>query len=227
MKRLLAVVLLFAFGCDAELVPLQNDSVGQNAPVKEVASEPEAETATASPKLPKRKFELTIGDDGTITKTYLDDSPLVHGKAIGSSWRGKVVAITDGDTIKVLNDQNEQVKVRLESIDTPERKQPFGEVAKDYLGQLIHEKNVIVKETGEDRYGRTLAFIALPIGDGSLDINREMVRSGHAWHYVTYSKSETLGFEEQEARKEKCGLWAGTGPDDQVPPWEWRKRGRK
>ena len=33
----------------------------------------------------------------------------------------------------MLNDQNEQVKVRLESIDTPERKQPFGEVAKDYL----------------------------------------------------------------------------------------------
>ena len=76
MKRLLAVALLFAFGCDAELVPSQNDSVGQNVPVKEVASEPEAETSKASPKLLKRKFELTVGDDGTITKTYLDDSPL-------------------------------------------------------------------------------------------------------------------------------------------------------
>ena len=97
MKRLLAVVLLFAFGCDAELVPSQNDSVGQNVPVKKVASKPEAKTATASQKSLKRNFELTVGDDGTITKTYLDDSPLVHGKAIKLTWRGKVVAITDGD----------------------------------------------------------------------------------------------------------------------------------
>ena len=93
MKRLFAVVLLFAFGCDAELVPSPNDSVGQNVPVKEVASKPEAEAATASPRLLKQKFELTIGDDGTITKTYLDEGPLIHGKAIRSFWQGKVVAI--------------------------------------------------------------------------------------------------------------------------------------
>lgn len=38
----------------------------------------------------------------------------------------KVIKISDGDTITVLNDK-EQTKVRLYSIDTPEKKQDYGQ----------------------------------------------------------------------------------------------------
>ena len=198
LKYLLLVLAALAAGCDVELLPSPDGH----------------QSGTVIIESPDAK-DMVNGDAILV--------PAMHGKEIKSTWRGKVVSITDGDTIKVLNGQNEQVKVRLESIDTPERKQPFGEAAKDLLGTWVHERTVVVKETGQDRYGRTLAFIELPLTDGNLDICREMVRMGYAWHYVAYSKSETLGSDEEAARNMKLGLWAGTGPDDQVPPWEWRR----
>ena len=38
----------------------------------------------------------------------------------------KVVGITDGDTITVLDGQKNQIKVRLANIDAPEKNQAFG-----------------------------------------------------------------------------------------------------
>ena len=40
-------------------------------------------------------------------------------------YQGNVVKIADGDTLTLLVD-NQQHKIRLSDIDTPERKQPFG-----------------------------------------------------------------------------------------------------
>jgi len=42
------------------------------------------------------------------------------------AWEGKVVGVTDGDTIKVLQD-GKQVKIRLVAIDCPEKGQPYGQ----------------------------------------------------------------------------------------------------
>ena len=113
--------------------------------------------------------------------------------------------ITDGDTITVLKGETE-VKIRLESIDAPERKQPYGTKSKNVLGKLVHEKVVDIYETSKDRYGRTLAFIKV---DGK-DVCLEMVKQGFAWNYVKYSKSDELAKAEKEAREAKRGLWAGT-----------------
>lgn len=45
---------------------------------------------------------------------------------------GRVVGITDGDTVKVLtpSPENREIKVRLAGIDAPERGQPFGKALK-------------------------------------------------------------------------------------------------
>lgn len=52
------------------------------------------------------------------------------------AFPGKVVGITDGDTVKVLrSDTHIQVKIRLAGIDTPEEKQAFGQ--KEGLGLWI------------------------------------------------------------------------------------------
>lgn len=45
---------------------------------------------------------------------------------------GKVVALADGDTLTVLDADHVQHKIRLAGIDTPERKQPFGQRAKHH-----------------------------------------------------------------------------------------------
>jgi micrococcal nuclease len=49
------------------------------------------------------------------------------------AWMAKVVSVTDGDTIKVYNAEQGQVKVRLYGIDTPEKGQAFGKAAGKHL----------------------------------------------------------------------------------------------
>ncbi len=46
--------------------------------------------------------------------------------ASADTLTGKVVKITDGDTIYVLDANYEQHKIRLAGIDAPERKQAYG-----------------------------------------------------------------------------------------------------
>lgn len=73
-----------------------------------------------------------------------------------------VVAITDGDTLKVRCGQEgayEQVTIRLAEIDSPERKQSFGNRSKDALGALCHEAIATIKPQTKDRYGRTVARV--------------------------------------------------------------------
>ena len=72
-----------------------------------------------------------------------------------------------------------------------------------------------------DRYARVVGRIYL----GDLDINREMVRQGHAWVYRKYVKDRSLLEVEADARDASRGLWR-LPEAEQVPPWEWRKRDR-
>ncbi len=55
---------------------------------------------------------------------------------------GRVVAVTDGDTIKVLDADNTQYKVRLTGIDAPEKKQPFGNASRKNLANMVARKDV-------------------------------------------------------------------------------------
>lgn len=129
---------------------------------------------------------------------------------------GKVVAITDGDTLTVLVG-TEQVKVRLDGIDAPERRQAFGTQAREKLGELCFGKTVLVRASGKDRYGRTLGTVVV----AGVNANLEMVNAGLAWHYKQYSKDAELSRAEADARKARKGLWEDAEP---VPPWEFRKR---
>ncbi len=46
--------------------------------------------------------------------------------AFGDTLTGKVVKITDGDTLYVLDANYKEHKIRLAGIDAPERKQAYG-----------------------------------------------------------------------------------------------------
>jgi len=61
----------------------------------------------------------------TLATTCLAGPPAATEKALSL----KVVGVHDGDTITGVNQANEQVKVRLDAIDAPELKQPFGQAA--------------------------------------------------------------------------------------------------
>lgn len=134
---------------------------------------------------------------------------------------GKVVGIHDGDTITVLTPTKTEVRVRLYGIDAPETKQAFGSRAKQQLSTLVFGKEVQVQVIEKDRYGRTVGRVLI----GSRNVNVEMVRLGFAWWYRHYAKKDVeLAKAEAEAKNAKRGLWADKAP---VPPWEFRKKGRK
>jgi endonuclease YncB( thermonuclease family) len=134
-----------------------------------------------------------------------------------AEFPARVVSITDGDTLVVLSDK-QQVRIRLHGIDSPERAQPYGTRARQFTGELAHQRDVTVVVRDYDRYGRVVAEIILPDGR---NLNHEIVRAGFAWWYRQYARGdETLEQLEREARDARRGLWADSAP---VPPWRWRK----
>jgi endonuclease YncB( thermonuclease family) len=130
-------------------------------------------------------------------------------------FHGKVVGVTDGDTVSVLRDGC-AVTVRLQGIDAPEGRQPFGTRAKQFASSLAFGQVVTVHVKGRDRNGRILANVILPDGR---TLNHELVRAGFAWWFRRYSTDQTLEALEAEARAAHRGLWADPNP---VAPWEWR-----
>lgn len=136
-----------------------------------------------------------------------------------TEYSGKVVGVTDGDTVTVLDGNLRQHKVRLADIDAPEKAQPFGTRARMELGEMVFGKEVSVGPATRDRYGREVAALYLT-EDRRKSVNLLMVEKGMAWWYTQYSKDPAFRAAEQEARSAKVGLWADLEP---VPPWQWRK----
>jgi endonuclease YncB( thermonuclease family) len=137
-------------------------------------------------------------------------------------WSGFCVGIADGDTITVLKDGRERIKIRLYGIDCPESGQDYGTRARQMAGNLAYQKTVSITPVDTDRYGRTVGLVVV---DGVL-VNRALVESGMAWVYSRYCRigecAEWRDLEEA-ARKARRGLWEQPSP---VPPWE-RRRGHR
>jgi endonuclease YncB( thermonuclease family) len=145
-----------------------------------------------------------------------------HVSAADAQWQGRVVAVADGDTLTVEpargGDRN---KIRLWGVDAPESRQPFGQAAKGFVNKVALFKEVTVIPVDKDRYGRTVAVVALP--DGSV-LQEMLLKEGLAWVYTQYcSTCDAWKRMERQAEKEKKGLWAD---DRSVQPWVWRKANR-
>jgi endonuclease YncB( thermonuclease family) len=172
-----------------------------------------------SPLTPNNSPHKTETPRPTAEKTPIKDLPKAPAKEKPTfpkdeSKEGKVIGVTDGDTLTLLVDKT-QYKIRLYGIDAPESKQAYGTQAKKALSGKVFGKQVQVTSNGVDKYGRTLGTVEI---DKRI-INTEMVEEGMAWHYKQFTKSETLATAEEKARNAKSGLWADEKP---TPPWEWR-----
>ena len=130
---------------------------------------------------------------------------------------GLVVAIADGDTLILLNEDLQQVKIRLAEIDAPEKKQAFGTRSRQSLGELCHEKRAEVRVVDVDRYKRIVGRVSC----AGVDANAAQVRRGMAWVYDRYAKDKTLYRLQDEARSSGRGLWVDRNT---IAPWDWRKR---
>ena len=146
-------------------------------------------------------------------------SACLWNSAHTSELRGKVIGVSDGDTITLLTPDHKQLKVRLAEIDAPEKSQPWGKRAKQALSDLVFSKTILVRSIGGDRYGRVLGHVYF----SDRYINREVVRNGHAWAYRKYLVDRSLLQDEDHARKNQLGLWSLTHPKP-IPPWKWREK---
>lgn len=141
----------------------------------------------------------------------------VNGK--DTSIKGKVIGVSDGDTITILWD-GKPLKIRFAHVDCPElkRSQPFGRAAKKFTSDACYAQIVTIENEGKyDRYKRLIGVV---INEKGENVNKELVRAGLAWHFKKYSTDESYDVLESAARAQKLGLWADANP---TPPWIWRK----
>jgi micrococcal nuclease len=137
---------------------------------------------------------------------------------------GKVIRVSDGDTLTIRGLENQ--KIRLASIDAPEKKsgskrpaQPYSEPSREYLAQLVAGQTITVLCFEKDRYDRHICDI--PVNQTTA--NRLLVDAGLAWANQQaggkYLRDNDLLGLEQQARAAKRGLWVEPNP---VAPWVWR-----
>jgi micrococcal nuclease len=135
---------------------------------------------------------------------------------------GVIINVVDGDTVHLLNNNQEKLKVRLHHIDAPELDQSYGKESKFVLEQLILDKKVTIISDKTDKYKRLLGVISLD----EVDVNLEMIKAGAAWHFKKYAKFDQAQDQyqiyddnEHQAKLKKRGLWR----EKATPPWQWRK----
>lgn len=143
-------------------------------------------------------------------------TPTVKANVLPNQFVAKVIGITDGDTIDVLTDQNETIRLRLNGIDAPERGQPFGNNAKQFLSDLVGGQTIRIVDLLRDRYDRMIAELYR----GEERVTLSLVKAGLAWHYVRYSDDNELALAETTAKASSLGLW---NDHRFVAPWDWRK----
>lgn len=153
---------------------------------------------------------------GTYSSTH-KNAPLIKRSIIKKIFTGKVVGVSDGDSFTLLMSDNTQIKIRLQGIDCPEKKQDYGQVAKKFISNLIFNKTVTVLRKNTDRYGRIVGIILLTKG---MNVNEELLKAGLAWHYTQHDNNRNWDSLELAARLAKRGLWS---KNNVIPPWEWRK----
>lgn len=142
------------------------------------------------------------------------------GSAGAECLSGRVVAVSDGDTLAVSY-QGERYLLRLAGIDAPEVShygslvQPFGLEARDYLRQVVG-LDICVEVVDHDQYGRYIVDAWYQ----DIWLNAEMVRAGFAWVYRYYSNDPYLIALELDAESIRAGLWAD---DDPIYPATFRR----
>ena len=185
--------------------------------------------------------KLKVESGGFLSRDTLmlpidgDQSPLAHFRRATATEHdeatrklqmspalNKVVDVSDGDTITVLDEQKRQHRVRLEGIDAPESAQDFGSLAKESLSDMVSGKRVMVTSSKKDKNGRMLGRVTL----NGKDVGQEQINRGLAWFYRQYAVelpadvAAAYELSETRARQKKRKLWTDASP---VPPWDFRR----
>ena len=141
---------------------------------------------------------------------------LVSVSLTAQTFTATVTRVKDGDTFVVVDSLKVEHTIRLQGVDCPEKKQPFGVDATSFTTKSILGKTVTVEVVNKDKYYHEVCWITY---DKKLNLSRELLKAGLAWHYREYDNSRYLRTLENRAKKAKAGLWSGENP---IYPSVWR-----
>ena len=133
--------------------------------------------------------------------------------------QGKIIKVYDGDTITILSNNNENIRIRLFGLDAPESNQSFGNISTQNLQNLCPVDSIAnIKIKDKDKYGRIVGIVFC----GKVNVNANQVKNGFAWAYAEYSYRYIPL--EMLARIQKKGLWIEPNP---IKPSDFRKRQKR
>ncbi len=117
---------------------------------------------------------------------------------------GRVVHVTDGDTLSVVIDGGRRLTVELADIDAPESGEPYARTAKKALGRIVFGREVRLEPVavGSQQPGATRVYL------GDLDLSAELVYRGYARAAPGADSSRDLTGLEGAARRARRGLWS-------------------
>jgi endonuclease YncB( thermonuclease family) len=133
--------------------------------------------------------------------------------SIVAAWSGKVVEITDGDTIVVVKG-DKKLDVRLYGVDAPESDQPYGLKAKQFTKRVVGNRSVHVDTKYCDRYGRLVALVYPK--SNIVSLNEKLLKIGLAQVYDPFcqiNKCNRWHLVESRAQQSQKGFWSNSIKD--------------
>lgn len=117
--------------------------------------------------------------------------------------RSSVVRVVDGDSFDLADGR----RIRLLSLDAPEKNRCMADEARTFLETLIKGKHISLSEFVTDDFGRTLALVY----EGNNPINARMIGSGMArFTHVQNSSYGQMTQAHEQARREQRGIYSST-----------------
>ena len=141
-------------------------------------------------------------------------------------YQVKEGSIYDGDTLRVISRDGEELKIRFACIDAPEKKQKFGIESRDYLRSLIKRSNnkVTLNIISTDRYNRKVAVLYLLSGEA---VQTLQVKNGWVYPYPQYKSDCPIWDDIEKAEAIAINNKSNLYNKNNLPkPWEWRKNNK-
>lgn len=139
------------------------------------------------------------------------------------AWPGVVLSVHDGDTLRVRNEQGRVINIRLWGVDAPEIGQPYGRASRNFLRNIAQGKRVeVIKAQEENSHRRLVCIVSL--ASSGVSLQEELLKNGLAWVYDYHCRKavcKTWRQFQQQARRDRRGLWADPAP---VNPYRWRNQ---
>lgn len=136
----------------------------------------------------------------------------IYGRKIIGRFVGKCIEVSSGDSITLAAKGNQIIRVRLESIASPQKGQPYFDQATKQIRSRIIGKQVEVAMTRKNGANSSGWVIT-----NEKNLSVELIQAGLAWQ-LPKDKDEALAKIMAEAKANQIGLWSQGSP---IAPWDW------